>query len=119
MRVSQVVLTVGLEPILLKSRCEVLRSVGYRVIAAGSPEEAADRFLQEKIDLVLLCHTVPSVAKQRLVRRLRDHASQTPIISVGSHTGQIDEFVDATVDSDPKILLAEVQELLQKHSKTS
>lgn len=59
-----VVLTVGPVPILLESRSEVLRSVGYTVIAAGSPEEAANHFVRGKVDLVLLCHTVPSVARQ-------------------------------------------------------
>ena len=114
-----VVLTVGLVPILLESRCEVLRSVGYTVIAAGSYEEATNHFVHGKVDLVLLCHTIPSVARQSLIQQFRDHASHTPIVSVGSLWGQNDDLVDATVDSDPVKLIADIQELLQKRSSTA
>lgn len=114
-----VVLTVGLVPILLESRSEVLRSVGYTVIAAGSSEEATNHFVRGKVDLVLLCHTVPRVTRQSLIRKFREHASHTPIVSVGSLWGQNDDLVDATVDSDPVKLIADIQELLQKRSSTA
>ena len=118
MSTPTVVLTVGLAPILLESRCAVLRSAGYTVIAAGSSEEASNQFLRSRVDLVLLCHTVPSVARQSLVRLFRDHASHTPIASVASEWGQDDDFVDATVKSDPALMIADIQALFQKRFST-
>jgi CheY-like chemotaxis protein len=54
-----VVLTVGLVPVLLESRSEVLRSVGYTVIAAGSSQEATNHFVHGKVDLVLCAIQFP------------------------------------------------------------
>jgi hypothetical protein len=65
-------------------------------------------------DLVLLCHSIPSDARERLVSVIREHTSRTPIISVASFGGQFDCFADATIENDPNLLIASLREVLSR-----
>lgn len=65
------VLTVGSDPLLLVARSEVLKSAGYIIVSALSIGEAADHFLNGDFDLVILCHSVPTKERERLIRVIR------------------------------------------------
>ena len=52
-------LAVGQDPIVLSTRCSILRSAGYMVAEASSIAESLELFKDADFDLVLLCHSIP------------------------------------------------------------
>jgi DNA-binding response OmpR family regulator len=112
--IHTLVLMVGRDPLLMETRAKVLQQAGYTVESSLSFTEAIDKFLAGDFDLVLLCHSIPVEARERLTRRLREHTSRTPIISVASSVGQHDHFVDATIESDPDELITCIREIVNR-----
>jgi CheY-like chemotaxis protein len=108
------VLSVGLDPELLGSRNVVLQSVGYTVVRAYSLNAAMDCFQTFDFDAILLCQSIPANEKDRLTSWIRATGSRIPVVSVSSNLRQGDPFADATVDSDPEILLKGMSEVLTK-----
>lgn len=53
-----VILSVGQDPMVLSTRCSILRSAGYLVRPSSSIAEAIDLFDDLDVDLVLLCHSI-------------------------------------------------------------
>jgi CheY-like chemotaxis protein len=114
-----VILMVGRDRVLAETRSQVLRTAGYIVIPAFSPRQAIDEFLRGDFDLVLLCHSIPGDARERLVGLLREHTSRTPIVSVASFDGHFDGFADATIESDPNLLINSLREVLHRGKSNS
>lgn len=108
------VLSVGLDPEILGTRNIVLRSAGYTVIQAVSLKAAVDCFQALDFDVVLLCQSIPTQEKDRLTSWIRASGSRIPVVSVSEKLGQFDAFADATVASDPKVLLMGIREALAK-----
>ena|ERR1044071_2693087 len=113
------VLMVGLDRTLAETRSKVLQHAGYTVECAFSFTQAIDRFLAGDFDLVLLCHSIPAESRERLTRRLREHTSRTPIITVAAFMGQRDPFADATIDNDPAELITGLQEIVRRTGNDS
>jgi DNA-binding response OmpR family regulator len=65
------VLSVGFDSQLLATRNLVLQSAGYTVVRAFSLKAAADCFQTLDFDLVLLCQSIPTKEKDRLVSWIR------------------------------------------------
>ena len=114
-----VVLMVGHDRVLATTRSQVLRSAGYIVVTAFTPRQAIDEFVRGDFDLVLLCHSIPGDARERLVSLLRQHTSRTPIVSVASFDGHFDGFADATVENDPNLLINSLREVLHRGRNSS
>jgi CheY-like chemotaxis protein len=108
------VLAVGRDPVLLETRSQVLQGAGYTVVPELSLKKAVVRFRDGDFDVVLLCHSIPGVDRERLVRSIREHTSRTPIVSIATTLGQRDLFADATLDSDPGELLNGLHDVLSK-----
>jgi CheY-like chemotaxis protein len=106
------VLMVGRDAALVEMRGRVLRAAGYSVMASARPEQAINQFLVGDFDLVILCHSIPTEERKSLCNRFRQHTSRTPIVSVASNAGDQDPFVDATIESEPTELIAELGDLL-------
>lgn len=113
------ILMVGRDRILVETRSQVLRAAGYSVATTFTPRQAIDEFVKGDFDLVLLCHSIPEDARERLVSALRKYTSRTPIISVAAFSGQFDGFADATIESDPSLLLASLREVLHRSRNNS
>jgi DNA-binding response OmpR family regulator len=114
-----VVLMVGRDRVLVETRSQVLRTSGYVVVPAFTLGQAMDEFLQGDFDLVLLCHSIPENARERLVDVLRKHTSRTPIVSVASFEGQFDAFADATIENDPTLLIASLRKIVTRNRDSS
>jgi len=110
---------VGSDRVLIETRSQVLRTAGYIVVKAFTPRQAIDEFVRGDFDLVLLCHSIPGNARERLVSVIREHTSRTPIVSVASFDGQFDGFADATIENDPNLLIASLREILHRRSGNS
>jgi CheY-like chemotaxis protein len=113
-----IVLAVGTDPSLLKTRSLVLQSAGYMVESASSVKEAVDRFQSGDFDLVLLCHSVPRKDRDRLTSLIRASGSLTPIVSIAGNLGECDAFATATLEDGPSNFLARIRDVLVKAEKT-
>jgi len=107
-----IVLSVGLNPALLRTRNLILQSAGYIVVPALSLKEAVDQFLAGDFDLVLLGHFIPPIGRDRLTSLFRASGSRVPIVSISEVYGQQDALADATIENDPNKLLTAIKEVL-------
>ncbi len=110
---STIVLAVGLDPVLLVTRSQVLQTAGYTVISVCSLTEAITRFVQGDFDLVLLCHSIPAQDRERLASLIREHTSLTPIIFVSPNFFERERLADATIENDPNNLVTGLREVLR------
>jgi CheY-like chemotaxis protein len=112
-----IVLSVGFDPSLMRTRGLVLESAGYLVESASTLKEAADRFQSGDFDLVLLCHSVPRKDRDRLTSLIRASGSRTPIVSITGNLGECDAFANATLEDGPNKFLSGIREVLIKAAK--
>ena len=112
-----VVLAVGFDWSLMRTRSLVLQSAGYIVESALSLKEAVDRFQAGDFDLVLLCHSIPTKDRDHLTCLIRATGSLTPVVSIARNLGECDAFVHATLEDGPNKFLAGVREVLSKAAK--
>jgi CheY-like chemotaxis protein len=106
------VLSVGLDPVLLATRNQVLKSAGYIVVSAASVAEAVDRFRSGDFDLLVLCHSIPAIERGRLTCLIRASGSRIPVVAVSARQYQWDDFADVTLDHDPQEFLRGVEAVL-------
>jgi CheY-like chemotaxis protein len=114
---SALLLNVGYDQALLSTRTLVLRSAGYIVESAVSIEEAFQRFRTGDFDLVILCHSIPEEARQRLIQQIRDYGSATPVVFIAANAAAGDRFADFSVDSLPRSLLRTIDAVLSEGSR--
>jgi DNA-binding response OmpR family regulator len=107
-----VVLSVGLDPDLLRTRSLVLQSAGYMVVSAYSVKEAVDQFQAGDFDLVLLCQSIPTKERDGLTWWMRASAPGTPVVSVSGKLFSDDVVAGVTVGSEPSALLWGIREVL-------
>jgi CheY-like chemotaxis protein len=112
-----VVLAVGFDWSLMRTRSLALQAEGYIVESASSLEEAVDRFQAGDFDLVLLCHSIPMKDRDHLTCRIRATGSLTPVVSIARSLGECDAFVHAILEDSPNKFLAGVREELNKAAK--
>src|SRR5580704_13088927 len=102
---TNVVLAVGFDLSLMRTRTLVLRSAGYIVETASTLKEAVDRFQAGDFDLVLLCHSIPMKDRDRLTCLIRATGALTPVVSIARNHGECPEFVNATLEDGPNKFL--------------
>jgi DNA-binding response OmpR family regulator len=108
-----VVLSIGLDPDLLRTRNLVLHSAGYTVVSAYSVKEAAVRFQAGDFDLVLLCQSLPARERDGLTWWMRASRPGIPVVTVaGGLCTSGDVVAGLTVGSEPGALLWGIRELL-------
>jgi CheY-like chemotaxis protein len=75
------ILSLGYDPILMPIRTILLRQAGYDVIEADSPETALEIIIKPvAIDLLLICHSVPSHEQENLISRVKSLNPRVPIL---------------------------------------
>jgi len=114
---TAVVLAVGFDSSLMRTRSLVLQSAGYIVESASSLKEAVDRFRVGDFDLVLLCHSIPMKDRDHLTCLIRATGTLTPVVSIAQNHGECAEFVDATLEDGPNEFLAGIGEELGKAAR--
>ncbi len=107
-----VVLSIGLDPDLLRTRNLVLHSAGYTVVSAYSVKEAVDRFQAGDFDLVLLCQTLPAKERDGLTWWMRASSPGTPVVTVSGRLFSDDVVAGVMVGSEPGALLWGIREVL-------
>jgi CheY-like chemotaxis protein len=106
------VLSVGFDSQLLATRNLVLQSAGYTVVRAFSLKAAADCFRTLDFDLVLLCQSIPTKEKNRLVSWIRVSGSRIPVVSVSEELCQEEDIACVTVSNEPDALLSVLRKAL-------
>ena len=107
-----VVLAIGLDSTPLKTQSSLWKAAGYIVNVAGSIREAIDHFKVGDFDLVLLGNSIPAENRERLTYLIRSLGSHVPVAFIAESSGETDAFVDATLRTEPKAMLAGMRELV-------
>jgi len=82
------ILSTGCDHRLMAVRSMLLRHSGYSVEEAYSSEETLQRMQSEKIDLLLICHTLTSADHKRLVSEVREKQRSVPVICLTAREGE-------------------------------
>ncbi len=114
-----VILSVGNDETLLRSRNALLRSAGYVVIEALSPKHAMAEFHSGDFDLVILCHSIPHEDCERLAEEICRRSVRTPVIFVGEFAFDGDSSSMPVVESEPEKFLATLSRLTGREMQRS
>ena len=111
-------LSVGLDPLLMGIRTKLLADAGYVVMPSFTSREAFQIFVSRDIDLVILCHTIPPEEKIKLIDSIKERSKQTPVVAIHADGEADGNRVDAYVHSldGPEALLSCVAKVLDKSS---
>jgi CheY-like chemotaxis protein len=112
-----IILSVGFDPDLSGPRNVVLQSEGHVVISASSLNEAVSLFRGGDFDLVVLCHSMPEIDRNRFTCLIRASGSRTPVVSVSGKSCHCDPFADATLEDGPNKFLAGIQDVMRKQTR--
>jgi CheY-like chemotaxis protein len=107
-----VILSVGREPDLLRTRNQVLKSTGSTVVAARTTVELVEKFYNGDFDLVLLCHTIPREEQKAIRALVHRRSPSTPVLSV-IPSDKSDGADFHTVSNTPEALIAAITVLLE------
>lgn len=117
-------LHVGLDPVLLQTRSQVLTKGGYIVVSAFSVAEAAKKFRAHDFDLVILCHSISTNERRLLTEWIHGHSPLTPVVLISKTELGRDAGMDFMIDNNPERLLEglprvlhECRELLEQGRK--
>jgi len=121
-RRNEKILVVDDEPRVVRLASEVLRAVGYQVIAAANGQTAIEQVALEQPDLVLLDIMLPfGLDGYEVCRRIREF-SATPVIMLTAKAQEADKLKGFEVGADDyltkpfssKELIARVQAVLRR-----
>lgn len=108
------ILAVGLDQLILSSRCSVLRTAGHVVVPGSSVAESIDLFPTSDFDLVLLCHSIPIEDRDRLTSIIRAGGSHIPIYTVAANSNPTQCGIsDGLLSSGPEVLIEQIEQASQ------
>jgi|tagenome__1003787_1003787.scaffolds.fasta_scaffold20787077_2 CheY-like chemotaxis protein len=81
-----IVLSVGKNPLLLRTRKEILTRLGCSVTTVMDNAEFVDQFFGGDFDLIVLCHTVPLEERQNILRLVKKHRPSMPAVVVSNYS---------------------------------
>jgi signal transduction histidine kinase/CheY-like chemotaxis protein len=98
-QVGETLLVVEDEPALLELMENTLNQRGYRVIPAGTPEEALRAMEQRDWKVALLVSDVimPGMSGHQLAQRLRQHDPTLPVLLVSGYTARATQELPAAL----------------------
>jgi len=114
------ILSIGLDPFLLRKRSLLLQAAGHNVVSSSSLKEAVAQLPTANVDLILLCRTIPAKDRDRLTCLIRASGFLHPIVSVSATetNDQRDNFSDATLEGDDESnFLWQVRKIAAKAAK--
>ena len=109
------ILAVGLDQLILSSRCSVLRTAGHVVVPASSVAESIGLFPTSDFDLLLLCHSMSIEDRDRLTSLIRADDSHIPIYTVEANSNPTQCGIsDGLLSSDPETLIEQIEQASQR-----
>src|SRR5205823_8703716 len=109
-------LSVGRDPLLMRTRTVLLGEAGYSVMPSFTSRDAFQMFISRDIDLVIICHTIPQEEKSKLIVSMKERNQRTPIVSIHADGEADGKLVDAYVHGldGPEALLSCIAKLLDE-----
>lgn len=80
------ILVVDDEPLVLNSLSGLLRELGYSVISCKNGKDAIDKFIGNKIDILLTDIKMPKMSGIELLEKIHDISKETPVILMTAYT---------------------------------
>jgi putative two-component system response regulator len=80
------IIVVDDEPLVLNSLSGLLRELGYSVISCNNGKEAIDKFIENKIDIVLTDIKMPKISGIELLEKIHDINKEIPVILMTAYT---------------------------------
>jgi len=108
-----VVLAVGLDWHLLEGYRETWKSAGIYAVSTATIKGAIEHFQAGDFDLVLLGHSIPAEARERLTFLIRANGAKVPVVCIAGSPGHHDSFADATFEQNSSELLNGMRDLLR------
>ena len=114
------VLSAGRDAVLLKTRDEVLSSLGCIVTPVTSSADLVNQFFDGDHDMVVLCHSIPSDERKRILRMIRVYRPSLRtllIANLNDGYGPLDipEF-GIRIPPEPEALVKAVQSIFPQAS---
>lgn len=69
----------------LKARKVVLEEQGYRVTAVANPQDALNRLIDSRFDVIITDHKLPSMSGKEFITSLRQTENATPVIMLSGY----------------------------------
>ena len=109
------ILCIGHQRQLMAVRVAVLRMEGYCVTEAYTTDDAFRILASSYIDIVVICHSIPTQSRRRLALAIKGTRPLTPVIALHEAFDYINE-ADLSVDqlAGPETLLEAIASLLKK-----
>ena len=92
------VLTISRNTRLLLGRNDTLALAGFRVVSPRSPEEAPFLALQQKVDAVIVGHSIEPEVRGPVIEAVRDVCPHCLVLFVYTGPTQIEPLADASID---------------------
>jgi CheY-like chemotaxis protein len=73
----------------LLARKQVLRELGHRVTVVSSAKDAIQRFTTERFDLVVTDYRMPDMDGTEIIRLVRAHNPEIPIVLISGFTNAL------------------------------
>ena len=102
-------LSVGYDPLLLRTRSFVLRQAGFTVDEVYNLNGALGLLKSDSIDAVLLCHTVPKDKQRAFIAAAHRERRLLPIVCIKAQDYEGNQQDCVSVGSDPDELLQAVK----------
>jgi len=102
-------LSVGYDPLLMRTRSFILRQAGFTVDEAYNLNGALGLLMSDSIDAVLLCHTIPKDKQRSFISAAHRERRLLPIICIKAQDHEGNQHGCLSVGSDPDELLEAVK----------
>lgn len=93
----------------------MLKNDGYDVLSALGNDQAIALANMKTFDLIVLGFSAPHSVRSTMIRWLKQHSPQTPVVALLAHGAE--KFPEAdyqTLSEDPQVWLATVAECVNK-----
>lgn len=109
---SVLILSIGQDALLLRSREQVLRKFGYDVRSVSDLPALEIEVLNGDYDVVLLCHTLTAQEIAGVVNFVRNVRPSVMLIGLFPFAGDMLQLCDAVSLTDPLLLNESIQEIM-------
>lgn len=108
-----VILAVGKDPMILRTRSLILRSAGYVVKSSTTVGEVIALTPDVDADLILLCHSVSAQERDGIIRAIRASGSRIPIYTVAPASVDFSpSLADGSLPNRPEDFLKSIKAVL-------
>ena len=111
------ILQIAYYPGLLEARRMMLEREGYEVVCALGNDQGIALASMKTFDLIVLGFSATHSVRNAMLRWLKQHLSQTPVVALLAHEAETFPEADhATLSEDPRVWLARVAECIKSRA---